>query len=238
MLWRCIMIILLASQGVGAGVLGSTPASATISGPSRAQVHSIIVHAISGPSCVGGRVVYSGAPGDAARWKRFFDGHPFLGIHYVVDRSGQALASTPENRDANHARDNNAGTIGIELVHQGDGEEPFGDAQFNALVQLIDGIRRRHGVRIENIKGHGDVDRRVFTCGGRALKGRSDPGANFPWERLRDALRGPTGNSPPLLASARTVPDIGPPVPLLLRGPALAIRPPTTIEQLLQRISR
>ena len=33
--------------------------------------------------------------GDAARWKRFFERHPFLSIHYVIDREGRIAASVP-----------------------------------------------------------------------------------------------------------------------------------------------
>lgn len=178
------------------------PSFATTGGVKREAVHTIIVHTISGPDCKRGRVVYSGAPGDAARWKAFFDRHPMIGIHYVLDRDGVALASTPEDRQANHARNNNVGTIGIEMVHEGDGVEPFGDRQINALVKLIASIRTRWNVPIENIKGHTDVDSRTFMCGGEVIKGRLDPGANFPWERVRAALR--TGDrKPQLIAGPR-----------------------------------
>jgi len=64
------------------------PAEGTTSGPRREFVDRIIVHTIGGPSCDGGKLVFSGAPGDAQRWKEFFDRHPLLGIHYVVDRDG------------------------------------------------------------------------------------------------------------------------------------------------------
>src|SRR5436190_18104772 len=128
------------------------PAAATTSGPRREVVDTIIVHAISGPTCAGGRLEFSGAPGDAERWKTFFGRHPFLGIHYVVDRDGVVLASTPEDRIANHALDNNETAVGIELVHNGDGQEPFGDGQIDALVRLLRSIRSRHDVPIANIK--------------------------------------------------------------------------------------
>lgn len=171
------------------GVAGA--AQAVSSGARRTQVDSIIVHAISGPDCRRGQLVFSGAPGDAQRWKRFFDGHPFLGIHYVVDRDGVALASTPEDRVANHALANNDTTIGIELVHDGDGKEPFGARQIEALITLIKDIRTRHKVPLENIKGHSDVDVRTFMCGGESYKKKMDPGANFPWAQVRAALSGP-----------------------------------------------
>jgi N-acetylmuramoyl-L-alanine amidase len=169
-------------------LLGS--AEAATSGPRREVIDSIIVHAISGPSCSHGKLEFSGAPGDAQRWKTFFDRHPFLGIHYVVDREGVALASTPEDRIANHALDNNDTTIGIELVHDGDGVEPFSPRQIDALIGLIRSIRARHDIPLENIKGHSDVDERMFKCGGGHYKTKMDPGANFPWEHVRAALRG------------------------------------------------
>lgn len=179
-------------------------ARAVSSGARRTIVDTIIVHAISGPDCRRGQLVFSGAPGDAHRWKRFFDGHPFLGIHYVVDRDGVALASTPEDRVANHALANNETTIGIELVHDGDGKEPFGAKQIEALIALIKDIRSRYKVPLENIKGHSDVDVRTFTCGGESYKKKMDPGANFPWAQVRAALSG---------------------TPQLMRPPQPAVRP-------------
>lgn len=170
---------------------GLVPAQAVTNGPRRAIIDTIVVHAISGPSCSRGQLAFSGAPGDATRWKRFFDHHPFLGIHYVVDREGVALASTPEDRTANHARNNNDRTIGIELVHDGDGKEPFGQKQIDSLVALIKAIRGRHHVPIENIKGHSDVDVRTFSCGGKTYKTKMDPGDNFPWVQVRAALADP-----------------------------------------------
>jgi N-acetylmuramoyl-L-alanine amidase len=165
------------------------PAGATTAGPRRDRIDAIVIHAISGPSCAGGQLRFSGAPGDAERWKRFFDNHPFLGIHYVLDRDGVALASTPEERIANHTLDHNDTSIGIELVHDGDGEEPFGPKQMAGLITLLQSIRARHPVAIENIVGHSDVDERTFSCGGRHYKTKMDPGANFPWALIRAALQ-------------------------------------------------
>jgi hypothetical protein len=164
------------------------PAAGNTSGPGRQLIDTIIVHTIGGPSCEGGKLVFSGAPGNAQRWKTFFDRHPFLGIHYVVDRDGVALASTPEDRVANHALDNNATSIGIELVHAGDGLEPFGARQIDALIGLIGSIRSRYAIPIASIKGHSDVDVRTFPCGGALYRTKMDPGPNFPWTLLRGAL--------------------------------------------------
>lgn len=163
--------------------------SSRTSGPLRTDIHIIIIHAVGGPQCVDGRVTYSETYGDAVKWKNYFDNHPFLGIHYIVDREGMTLGSTPEQIEANHALANNRGTIGIELVHAGDGIEPFSDRQINALIDLIKSIRTRHAIPIENIKSHDEVDARTFLCGGQSIKTKQDPGKNFPWPRLHDALR-------------------------------------------------
>lgn len=193
------MTRVLTAGAMSLALLGA--AEATTSGPRREAIDTVIVHAISGPACDHGELRFSGAPGDAQRWKAFFDRHPFLGIHYVVDREGVALASTPEERIANHALDNNDTAIGIELVHDGDGQEPFAPKQIDALIRLIKSIRSRHDIPIENIKGHSDVDARKFACGGTLHKTKMDPGANFPWARVRAALRG----EPRLVAGPRLV---------------------------------
>jgi N-acetylmuramoyl-L-alanine amidase len=183
-------------RSIGLSILalcsGSAIAEATTSGGLRARTDTIVVHAISGPlqDCPRGKLEFSGAPGDAGRWKTFFDKHPFLGIHYVVDRQGRVEASTPENRRANHALNASESSIGIELVHNGDGVEPFSPAQLGALIKLLKEIRIRYPVAIENVKGHADVDTRTFACGGKVYKGRMDPGENFPWAHVRAALRG------------------------------------------------
>jgi N-acetylmuramoyl-L-alanine amidase len=56
------------------------------------------------------------------------------------------------------------------------------------LIDLIKSIRTRHDIPVVNIKSHADVDTRTFVCGGRLIKSRLDPGANFPWAKVRAAL--------------------------------------------------
>lgn len=170
-------------------------AAASAASKTRAQgeVNSIIIHTISGPSCKNNKVVYSGAPGNVARWKKFFDNHPFLSIHYIVDREGEVASSMPETMEANHALGNNARTIGIELVHSGDGVEPFPQPMLDALVALVRSIRTRHPIPIEQIKSHAAVDVRTFKCADKMIKSRLDPGENFPWQWFRAEVDRTTG---------------------------------------------
>jgi N-acetylmuramoyl-L-alanine amidase len=162
--------------------------AAKVDGPTRKMTNRIVIHAISGPLCRNGAVAYSGAPGDVWQWKRFFDAHPFLGVHYIIDRKGQVAASTPDNLVANHALDHNDDTVGIELVHSGDGVELFGEEQIGALINLLKDLTSRYKVDARNIVSHSEIDKRTFVCGGRTVKGRTDPGENFPWTRVREAL--------------------------------------------------
>ena len=164
-------------------------AHATSHGPKRQDVDRIIIHTISGPICENGNVVYTGAVGDAVFWKSYFESHVVLSIHYVIDRHGMTVASVPEDETANHAFGHNESSIGIELVHNGDGQEEFGKVQINALVALLKDIRGRRSIPLSSIVGHMDIDDRTFQCGGQEVKGKRDPGANFPWPNVRAAMR-------------------------------------------------
>lgn len=172
-----------------AAPIGST--RATSSGPKRQYVDRIIIHTISGPTCENGKVVYTGADGDAAFWKGYFDSHAYLSVHYIIDRRGITVSSVPEDETANHAVGHNDESIGIELVHNGDGKEEFGQAQINALVSLLKDIRGRYPISVSSIVGHTDIDDRTFQCGGQEMKSKPDPGANFPWASVRAAMQNP-----------------------------------------------
>jgi len=162
---------------------------AKISGKSRTEVNRIIIHAIGGPSCKNGTVVYSSADGDAKRWIEFFNQHRVLGIHYVIDKTGQAQAGVPENQIANHAKENNADSIGIELVNRGDGKDPYPDMQLGMLVAALRSITKRWGIDKSAIVAHSAVDKRSFHCGGLEIKTKQDPGPAFPWDRVLKAVR-------------------------------------------------
>jgi len=162
---------------------------AKTSGKSRAAVKQIIIHSIGGPSCVNGSVAYSTAKGDAKRWIGFFNRHRVLGIHYVIDKKGQVEAGVPENQVANHAKGNNADSIGIELVNRGDGKDPYPDLQLGMLVAALRSITKRWGIDKSAIVGHAAVDERHFTCGGLEVKTKQDPGPAFPWNRVLQAIK-------------------------------------------------
>ena len=163
-------------------------AYAKTTGKPRTVVNRVIIHSIGGPSCKDGAVVYSTADGDAKRWIAYFNRHKVLGIHYVIDKSGQVESGVPENQIANHAKGNNADSIGIELVNRGDGVDRYTELQLGMLVAALRSIMKRWGVNKSGILGHTAVDDRYFKCGGNKIKSKPDPGPAFPWDRVLELL--------------------------------------------------
>ncbi len=179
-----LISVLLASLALAVPNLSD----AKTSGKSRTTVNRVIIHSIGGPSCRDGTVVYSAADGDAKRWIEFFNRHRVLGIHYVIDKSGQVEAGVPENQIANHAKGNNTDSIGIELVNRGDGVDVYTEQQLGMLVAALRSITKRWGIPKSGIVGHASVDERYFECAGRRIKTKPDPGPAFPWERVLELI--------------------------------------------------
>ncbi|MGE0816639.1 MAG: N-acetylmuramoyl-L-alanine amidase [Vicinamibacterales bacterium] len=165
--------------------------------PRRRPVDAVIVHSLGGPDCADGRRFYRTVEGDAASWMATFNRLPIVSIHYVIGRDGQVAAGVPEAVAAAHATGWNQRSIGIELVNNGDGVDPFPAVQVEALVTLVRGILARHpDVTPARILRHSDVDRSTFpeAAFGRActaFRRKEDPGAAFPWEAFEAAVAAP-----------------------------------------------
>lgn len=137
-----------------------------------------------------------------------------VSAHYVVDRDGTVYQLVDEARAALHAGicrfpwepergyDFNHRSVGIEIANQGDGKEPFTEAQYRALSELVPDIcarltgggglvdvRSKHGPMpgqtfMVSVMGHRDV-----ACDKAGRFGRkTDPADNFDWGRIRAAL--------------------------------------------------
>ena len=122
--------------------------------------------------------------------QRLRDPEAKVSAHYVVDEDGSVVRLVPEERRAWHAgkswwrgdTDINAASIGIEIVNPGHefGYRPFPEAQVEAVIELVAGIRMRWSVTDARILGHSDV----------APARKQDPGELFPWKRLAEARIG------------------------------------------------
>jgi N-acetyl-anhydromuramyl-L-alanine amidase AmpD len=183
------MAIALALTLVAADALAKS-----IGKPRHRAVDAVIVHSLGGPDCREGTRSFRIIGGDARSWAARFASLPIVSIHYVIGRDGQVVASIPESQAASHAIGWNQRSIGIELVNNGDGVDPFPAAQMEALVTLIGAIRARHpAVTPDRVLRHSDVDRTTFPAAryGEACTGhrrKLDPGDAFPWDAFTMAL--------------------------------------------------
>lgn len=133
-----------------------------------------------------------------------------VSAHYLITRAGRLIQLVDERARAWHAgesywggqTDINSASIGIELDNSG--EEPFAEAQIDALLGLLADLRERYRIPAANVLGHGDV----------APQRKNDPSHHFPWRRLAAQGFGlwceaPAGAAPPDAPDALLLQAIG-----------------------------
>jgi N-acetylmuramoyl-L-alanine amidase len=170
----------------------ASDAEARRTGNARTQViDMVVIHSTGGPTCDAntGKPIWVGA-GTLAENMRQIEAHPKLGIHYMIDRDGTLRASVPEDEVANHVFRFSGQSIAIELINEGDGLDPFPDAQLTSLVKLLRDIKQRRGITRKGIKRHSDLDHGLLACD-RKQRRKVDPGAAFPYEAILDRVFNP-----------------------------------------------
>lgn len=186
---RVLALVALALLA-GAATLAAKPGGH----PRRRGIDALIVHSLGGPDCRDGAVFYKTIDGDARSWLDTFTRLPVVSIHYVIDRGGHVASGVPESIAATHATGWNQRSIGIELVNNGDGRDPFPAAQVDALIALARDIRARYpAITLARVLRHSDVDHSTFpadtfgtACA--AFRRKEDPGDAFPWDAFKAAL--------------------------------------------------
>jgi len=121
---------------------------------------------------------------------RFLNRHSRVSAHFVVDRDGRVVQMVPVEKRAWHAgtsslfgtRNVNNYSIGIEMVNLNNGRDPFTDAQYTAVAQLIRNIRTCYAIPDARIVSHAEI----ALPAGR----KSDP-LGFDFARLRRMLDSP-----------------------------------------------
>jgi N-acetylmuramoyl-L-alanine amidase len=107
--------------------------------------------------------------------------------HYLVHEDGRIVQMVRESDRAWHAgksswfgrTDINSCSVGIEIVNPGHslGYPHFPKRQIKAVIELCQGITRRHSIPAQRVLAHSDV------APGRKV----DPGEKFPWKALFEA---------------------------------------------------
>lgn len=185
-------VVIPVALALFAGVASADAKS--IGKPRRRPVDAVIVHSLGGPDCQQGTRFFRRIEGDAQVWAATFARLPIVSIHYVIGRDGAVAAGIPESMAASHAVGWNQRSIGIELVNNGDGVDPFPAAQLAALRALVQEIRGRHrAVAPERVLRHSDVDHTNFPAAMHgeactAFRRKLDPGDAFPWAAFTAAL--------------------------------------------------
>lgn len=177
-------------------VIDRLPASQPQGGDLRdtATINMIVIHTIGGPACTDGKIVFTAAPQSAVYWRDDFLRRTDASIHYVVDRNGMIAQQRDENRTAGHVSSEvdpsiNRRSIGIEMTNNGDGMDPFPEAQLAVMEALVTDIARRYHLGPDALRTHAELDRREIDCGGQKYPRRVDPGPLFPMERMKAAVR-------------------------------------------------
>ena len=173
-------------------LLAASDAEARKNGRARSQpVDLVVIHSTGGPTCdaKSGRPVWIDA-GTLDENLRQIEAHPTLGIHYMVDRDGTRRASVPEGEVAHHVFGHSGRSIAVELINEGDGRDPFPEAQLASLVELLREIATRHPVGRDGVKRHSDLDHGRMACD-PSRRRKVDPGAAYPHEAVLDRAFGP-----------------------------------------------
>jgi N-acetyl-anhydromuramyl-L-alanine amidase AmpD len=161
-----------------------------------ATITALVIHTVGGPACIANVVQFKPVPkrdDDVQFWQKLLRTAPSAEAHYVIGRNGAERQVMSPMEIAFHTVGINDVSIGIELVHRGDGTEPFEEPQILKLIELIKEMRRQFPkISVSNIVAHGDIDQRTCSCGGKSYRRRQDPGANFPMEQVIGGVRVPS----------------------------------------------
>ena len=145
--------------------------------PSRKWTHIIIHHSATE---AGNALAF-----DNSHYRRGFTSG--LGYHFVVNngtsgKSNGQIEVSPrwiKQKNGAHCKANKMNIRGIGICLVGNFQkERLSSKQLDALVYLVDKVRRYYKIPLKNIVGHGNVYGAQTAC----------PGKNFPWKEFRRRL--------------------------------------------------
>ena len=153
-----------------------------------AQIDLVVIHCTELPDLAmareyGERILHASGTGNSG--------------HYYIDRDGSVHVYVRPERIAHHVRGYNPRSVGIELVNTGrypdwltvgsqKMEEPYTDAQIDALTTLLDHLRQELP-SLRYIAGHEDLDTAREPASDDpsiTVPRKMDPGPLFPWDAV------------------------------------------------------
>jgi N-acetyl-anhydromuramyl-L-alanine amidase AmpD len=126
--------------------------------------------------------------------------------HVLIARDGTPYQLVPFDRRAWHAGESllagrpscNDWCLSAEIISTGEpykGQPAYTEAQILTTVRLFNYWKQNHPkITDETISGHDTVRRNAIAAGIKTSKGKTpdikrDPGPNFPWLRIREAIK-------------------------------------------------
>jgi N-acetyl-anhydromuramyl-L-alanine amidase AmpD len=154
-------------------------------------IDMVVIHSTGGPTCdaKSGKLIWVSA-GTLEENIKNIEADRNLGIHYMIDRDGTLRSSVPEDELVHHVFHYSGRSVAIELINDGDGRDPFPEAQLNSLVKLLRDIKERRGIKRAGIKRHSDLDHALLSCY-KTQRRKVDPGSAFPYELILDRVFNP-----------------------------------------------
>lgn len=162
--------------------------------PAGMAVDTIVLHGTRAPGVTRAETIA----------RHFANPRSGVSAHYVIGKGGEIVQCVPNSMKAWHAGPSrfegrekvNGFSIGIELVNDDDGKDPFTEAQYDGLVKLTAHLVTRYHIPLARITGHRDV----ITVAGA----RTDPGDNFDWARYLQGVASQVQDRPALLLAGKS----------------------------------
>jgi len=118
------------------------------------HVDLIVIHCSASPDYmdIGAKEIKS--------WHVDDNGWSDIGYHYVVRRNGEIEKGRPDETTGAHAYGVNSRSIGICWV----GINNISPEQEKSMIGLVNWLRGKYNVTIENVKGHKEAVKTKKTC--------------------------------------------------------------------------
>lgn len=119
----------------------------------------------------------------------FQDVNSRVSAHFTVGKEGLIVQSVDEANRAWHAGPSswlgkgnlNDYSIGIEILNDGDGKDPFTEPQYQALSKLVAYLMKKYDIPLSRVIGHRDI--------AIPLGRKIDPADNFDWKSFKSKIR-------------------------------------------------